>query len=139
MTQNSFAHRANQAYRGAAVAVPPLRAVVMLFDGTIMNLQRMLEAQDAGRFEEAHGHLMRATAILRGLSHHLDMSRGGALAERLFKTYNALILACHRSFGRARARDNFGRIIKSLGELREAWQHVNMTMANSAPVSRQSV
>jgi len=132
MTQNSFAHRANQAYRGAAVAIPPLRATVMLCDGAILALQQSLEAQEARRFEEGHNHLTRATSILRGLSYHLDFTRGGALAERLFQTYNALILACHSSYGKPQARENFGRIVKSLGELREAWQFVDTTVAKNA-------
>ncbi|WP_407178845.1 flagellar export chaperone FliS [Bradyrhizobium sp. STM 3562] len=133
MTQNPFAYRANQAYRGAAVAVPPLKAVVMLFDGAITSLQKSVEAQEARRFEEGHGHLMRATAILRGLSHHLDFNRGGALAERLYQTYSALIMACLRAYGRPRARENFGRIVASLGELREAWQFVDATRGPKAP------
>jgi flagellar protein FliS len=35
MTQNSMAYRANQAYRVAAVTVPPLKAMVMLYSGAI--------------------------------------------------------------------------------------------------------
>src|SRR6185295_15665245 len=53
MTQSSMAYRANQAYRGAAVAVPPLRAMVMLYDGAITFLQKSVEAQEARRFEES--------------------------------------------------------------------------------------
>ena len=85
MTQSSMAYRASQAYRGAAVAVPPLKAMVMLYDGAITFLQKAVDAQAARRFEEGHDHLMRATAILRGLSHNLDFVRGGAVAERLYQ------------------------------------------------------
>jgi flagellar protein FliS len=131
MTQSSVAYRANQAYRGAAVAVPPLKAMVMLYDGAITFLQKSVDAQEARRFEEGHDHLMRATAILRGLSHNLDFVRGGAVAERLYQTYNALILACLRSYGRPRARENYRRIIASLAELRDAWRHVDATVAKA--------
>lgn len=134
MTQNSFAYRANQAYRGAAVAVPPLKAVAMLIEGAITALHKAVEAHEARRFEEGHGHLMRATAILRGLSHHLDSNRGGALADRLYKTYNALIVASLRAYGRPRARENIGRIIKGLIELRDAWKFVDATVARNAKV-----
>jgi flagellar protein FliS len=132
MTQNAFAYRATQAYRGAAVAVPPLRAVVMLLNGAITFLQQSLEAQDARRFEEGHEHMMRATAILRGLSHHLDSNRGGAVAERLFQTYNALIMACLRAYGRPQMRRNYLRIIAGLTELRDAWTDVDAQQAKSA-------
>jgi len=132
MTQNSFAYRANQAYRGAAVAVPPLKAVTMLIDGAITALHKAVEAHEARRFEEGHGHLMRATAILRGLSHHIDSNKGGALAERLYQTYSALIMAALRAYGRPRTRENFGRIVKSLTDLRDAWKFVDATVAKNA-------
>ena len=132
MTQNAFAYHANQAYRGAAVAVPPLRAVVMLLNGAITFLQKSLDAQEARRFEEAHGNMMRATAILRGLSHHLDSNRGGTVAERLFGTYNALIMACLRAYGRPHMRRNYLRIMSSLAELRDAWSDVDTQQARSA-------
>lgn len=131
MTQNSMAQRASQAYRGAAVAVPSLKAVVMLLNGATTYLQQSLQAQEARRFEEGHQHLTRATAILRGLSHHLDVVRGGALGERLFKTYNALILASLRSYGRPHMRENFQRIIASVSELRDAWEAVDNAPKNT--------
>ncbi|AUC98492.1 MULTISPECIES: flagellar export chaperone FliS [Bradyrhizobium] len=132
MTQNATAYHANNAYRSAAVAVPPLKAVVMLCDGAITLLQKALDAHDAKRFEEGHAYLTRATAILRGLSHNLDFTRGGAIADRLFRTYNALIMACLRSYGRPGARENFRRIIASLTELRDAWKFVDVTAGQAA-------
>jgi flagellar protein FliS len=127
MTHNSAAYLANNAYRSAAVAVPPLKAVVMLCDGAITFLQKAEEAHDGKRFEEGHAYLTRATAILRGLSHNLDFTRGGEMADRLYKTYNALIMACLRSYGRPQAKESFRRIIASLTELRDAWKFVEAT------------
>jgi flagellar protein FliS len=132
MTQSSVAYRANQAYRGAAVTVPPLKAVIMLLNGAITFLQRSSQAQQAKRFEEGYEHLMRATAILRGLSHHLDSSHGGAMAERLYQAYNSLIVACLRSYARPWAAENFRRIIASLSELRDAWEFVAAASARNA-------
>jgi flagellar secretion chaperone FliS len=128
MTQSAMAHRANQAYRGAAVTVPPLRAVIMLLNSAISSLQKSLLAQEAKHFEEGFQQLTRATAILRGLSYHLDFERSGALAEQLFKTYNSLIMACLRSYGKPQADQHYRRIIASLSELREAWEFVDGTM-----------
>ena len=132
MTQGSLAYRANQAYRGAAVAVPPLRAMVMLYGGAITFLQKSLDAQDARRFEEGHDHLMRATAILRGLSHNLDFVRGGTVAEQVYQTHNALILASLRCYGKPHARASFRRIMASLAELREAWDYVDANQSRPA-------
>lgn len=140
MTQGSLAYRANQAYRGAAVAVPPLRAMVMLYGGAITFLQKSVDAQEARRFEEGHDHLMRATAILRGVSHNLDFVRGGAVAEQVYQTHNALILACLRSYGKPHARASFRRIMASLSELREAWVYVDASQSRAArPAPSDSV
>ena len=140
MTQSSFAYRANQAYRGAAVAVPPLRAMVMLYGGAITFLQKSVDAQEARRFEEGHDHLMRATAILRGLSHNLDFARGGAVAEQVYQTHNALILASLRCYGKPHARASFRRIMASLSELREAWDYVDANQSRTArPVQTDSL
>jgi len=140
MMHNPMAYMANQAYRGAATSVPPLKAISMLLGGAITFLHKSLAAQEARRFEEGHEYLMKATAILRGLGHNLDFAKGGALAERLFQTYNALILASLKAYGRPYARESFRRIIASLTELREAWEHVDATVrsgkatpADSAP------
>jgi flagellar protein FliS len=139
MTQNSAAYRANSAYRSAAVAVPPLKAVVMLFDGAITLLQKAQESHEARRFEEGHNYLTRATAILRGLSHHLDFARGGAVAERLYQTYNALIVACLRSYGRPHAKDSFRRIVASLADLRDAWKFVDASVGKTPGVRPAAV
>jgi len=122
--RNPMAYMASQAYRGTATTVPPLKAVSMLVGGAITLLQKALAAQEAHRFEEGHEHLVKATAILRGLSHNLDFSKGGELADRLYQTYGALILASLGAYGRPQARENFRRIIAALTELREAWEFV---------------
>jgi flagellar protein FliS len=54
------------------------------------------------------------------------------MADRLYRTYNALIMACLRSYGRPQARDNFRRIIASLVELRDAWKFVEATAGKAA-------
>ncbi|UVO38490.1 flagellar protein FliS [Bradyrhizobium arachidis] len=138
MMHNPMAYMANQAYRGAATSVPPLKAVSMLLAGAITFLQKSLAAQEARRFEEAHDFLLKATAILRGLSHNLDFARGGAVAERLFQTYNSLIVASHKAFGRPHARESFRRIIAAVTELREAWEHVDATVRGAKPAPADS-
>src|SRR5262249_43013342 len=121
----------SQAYRGAATSAPPLRAVIMLLNGAINSLQKSLLAQEAKRFEDGFNDLTRATAILRGLSYHLDTARGSALSEQLFTTYNSLILACLRCYGRPQAAQHYRRIIASLTDLREAWEFVERSAAKA--------
>lgn len=124
MTQNLNAYHAAQAYRGVAVTVPSLRAIVMLLDGAILCLHKTIEASENKRIEESHDQLIRATSIMRGLAHHLNFEKGGALAERLYKTYNSLIMASLRSFGRPDATQRYRKLIASLTELRDAWNYV---------------
>ncbi|MCP3446615.1 flagellar export chaperone FliS [Bradyrhizobium sp. CCGUVB14] len=128
MMHNPMAYMANQAYRGAATSVPPLKAISMLLGGAITFFQKSLAAQEARRFEEGHEYLLKATAILRGLSHNLDFAKGGAVAERLFQTYNSLIVASHKAFGRPHAPQSFRRIIAAVTELREAWEQVDVAV-----------
>jgi flagellar secretion chaperone FliS len=124
MSSTAKAFHAAQAYRNASIAVPPLKAVVMLFDGAIVFLRKSVAASQAKRFEESHNHLIRTTTILRGLSQHLNFEKGGPLAERLFHTYNALIMASLRSYGRPDMPARYDRIIASLTDLRDAWAYV---------------
>lgn len=119
--QHQTNFQAAQAYRSAAVAVPPLRAVIMMLDGAISFLQKSVAATEKKQFEEGHGHMIRATAILRGLSHNLNFEKGGEVAENLHTTYHKLIMACLRSFGRPNSAECYSRIIASLTELRDSW------------------
>ena len=130
MSESFSAYRAAQAYRGVSVMVSPLKAVVMLLDGAITLLKKAIEAGEAKQLEESHNHIMRTTAILRGLSQHLNVEKGGALADRLSKTYDSLILVCLRSFGQPDAARRYRRIISSLTELRDAWSSVLSDSAN---------
>jgi flagellar secretion chaperone FliS len=138
MMHNPMAYMANQAYRGAATSVPPLKAISMLLGGAITFFQKSLAAQEARRFEEGHEYLLKATAILRGLSHNLDFTKGGAVAERLFQTYNSLIVASHKAFGRPHAPQSFRRIIAAVTELRDAWEHVDATARGGKVVPADS-
>ncbi len=133
MTQTMNSHRAAQAYRGAAVTISPLKAVVLLFDGAILSLQKTIEAAENKRFEESHGHLVRATTILRGLSHHLNFDKGGALADRLFRTYNSLIVSSLASFGRPDSTQRYRKIIAGLTDLRNAWKSVAESAGSRKP------
>lgn len=129
MTQTMDAYRITQAYRGASTAVSPLTAVIMLLDGAILDLKKTIEAAEAKRFEESHGHLVHATAILRGLSHNLNFEKGGPLAKKLYKTYSSLIMASLTAFGRPDATQRYRRLIASLTELRDAWRFVATSQA----------
>lgn len=124
MSQSQNAFHASQAYRSVSITVSPLRAVVMLLEGAARMLKMAIEAGEAKRFEESHGHVVKATAILRGLAQHLNPQKGGDVADQLAKTYHSLIMAALGAYGRPDAPARYGRIITSLNELRDAWHFV---------------
>jgi flagellar secretion chaperone FliS len=121
------ASQASSVYRRVAVVVPPVVAVVRLFDGAIIYLRRAIEAIEAKRLEEGHNHVTRATAILRGLKYHLDFDKGGVLADHLSRTYTRLILSTLRAFGRPDVVASYKKIIVALTDLRDAWASVART------------
>jgi len=136
MSGSYSAYQVTQAYRSASIAVSPLTGVVMLLDGAIVFLKKSIEASSVKRIEDSHNHMVRATAILRGLQHHLNVEKGGVLADRLGRTYNSLIIACLRSFGMPDAESRYRRIIGSLTELRDAWSSVAAaSKAETRPLS----
>jgi flagellar protein FliS len=135
MSESYSARHVAQAYRAASITVSSLTGVVMLLDGAILLLKKSVEAARMKRIEESHEHMVRATAILRGLHHHLNFERGGAVAERLGRTYNALIMACLKSFGLPDAELRYRRLIASLTELRDAWSTVAISTAGARSLS----
>ena len=133
MSQSHNAFHVSQAYRTVSITVSPLRAVVMLLEGAARMLKMAIEAGEAERFEESHGHVVKATTILRGLAQHLNPQKGGDVADQLAKTYHSLIMAALRAYGRPDAPAQYGRIIKSLNEMRDAWSFV--LKQNSSPAA----
>ncbi|WP_320109692.1 flagellar export chaperone FliS [Rhodopseudomonas sp. P2A-2r] len=132
MMQHQPNFHAAQAYRSASTAVSPLRAVIMMIDGAIGFLNKSIKAGEDGQFEDSHNHMIRATAILRGLSHNLNFEKGGEVAEGLHTTYHALIMACLRSYGRPNSAHAYRRIIASLKEMRDAWIFVALQPAKAS-------
>lgn len=132
MNQNAYS--ASMAYRRASVSVPPAAAVVKLYDGAIVRLQRAIMAIEARRLDESFNQVSTAVAILRGLSYILDFERGGGLAEQLRATYTHNIMALLRSVGKPDAVARYQKIICGLKDLRDAWTVV----AKLPPESYQS-
>jgi flagellar secretion chaperone FliS len=111
-------------YRRVSVTVAPVTAVVRLYDGAIVRLERAVVALEARRLDESYNHVTCAAAILRGLSHILDMEHGGAMAETLRGMYTKNILALLRSVGKPDAVARYRKIGKGLRDLRDAWAAV---------------
>ncbi|NJL07929.1 MAG: flagellar protein FliS [Methylacidiphilales bacterium] len=112
------------AYRTAAVTVAPTTAIVIALDRVLLNLKRTIEATQAKRFDEAFNLTSHSTQILRGLAHHIDVEKGGALAERLQKTYHANNMAMLLTMGKPDAIRRYQKLAEGLTELRDAWAQI---------------
>lgn len=115
------AHSAASAYQRAAATVTPSRAVVLLYDKVLVLLCRASRSIEERKTASAWEDVLKAAAILRGLSHIIDFQKGGALAERLYTMYTQNILAVLQSFRKPDAPERYRRISEGLAELRDAW------------------
>jgi flagellar secretion chaperone FliS len=124
MSGNVRTQQAIAAYRGASVAVPPIKVIVKLYDTAIVRLERAVLALEARRFEDSFNNVTAVASILRGLSYNLDFERGGEIAVRLRAMYGRNILALVRSVGKPDAVTRFRLIGKGLRDLRDAWSEI---------------
>jgi flagellar protein FliS len=112
------------AYQAAQRTMPPLKIVVMLYDGILIRITKAAEHARAGEFQKQFEMVMSATRIIDGLNRHLDMERGGDVAVRLRETYEAVARALFRSVGKQSAAEACDRLIVAVRELRDAWAEI---------------
>ncbi|MBD8891321.1 flagellar export chaperone FliS [Roseibium litorale] len=125
-------NRAIGAYRQAAVAVPPLSAVVLLYDEVLNALILTSRHLAAREFEQAYLRTQRAVGILQGLRQNLNLETGGALAKQLLDTYTRNISAINAVCGKPDATQRLVKLSTGLLELRNAW--AEMTSLSQRPL-----
>lgn len=124
-------HRALARYAKAMATVPPLTAVVMLYDGVLRLLVAAATAAENGDREGLFNCAERAGLILTGLDAALDHDRSPAAAATLHRCYRVFI---HRILAIPRHRDaaNEARhLAQLLRELRNAWAQIDSPGAAS--------
>ena len=125
--------RAAAAYGRAAQTIPPVRQVVMLYDGALRRLREARQAILEGRIEDRFLAVQKASAIIDGLHACLDFEHGGDVAPLLDRTYGYIGLRLQQ----INARQDpaiCDELIAHLNELRQAWH----TLAEEAalPLSK---
>lgn len=115
---------AMNAYRRASTAVPPVQAVVMVYDEIINCLLKLDFALQSRKFDEAFVHVERASTMTRGLRVSLDFGAGEEMAKQLDSFYGRFILALHRNYGTENAREGYRALRDSIVELRNAWAEI---------------
>jgi flagellar protein FliS len=126
------------AYRSTSTAVAPQTAIVMALDRVLLNLKRAANASEKKKFDEVFSNVSHSAQILRGLSQHLDVEKGGALAERLRAVYNRHVMAMYFSVGKPDAVRRFNILAEGLGELRDAWAVVAKRPLRGTAATEQS-
>jgi flagellar protein FliS len=112
--------RAATAYGRAAQTIPPVRQVVMLYDGALGRLREARQAIADGRIEDRFRAVQKASAIVDGLHACLDFERGGEIAPLLDRMYGYIGLRLQQ----INIRNDPGicdELIACLDQLRSAW------------------
>lgn len=112
------------AYQAAQLTTPPLKVVVMLYDGILVRIARAAESARQGDFQKQFEAVMSAARIIDGLNRHLDMERGGQVAKGLRETYESVARALFRSVGREAGAEACERLAVAVRELRDAWAEI---------------
>ncbi len=123
--------RVAAAYGRAAQTLPPVRQVVMLYDGALRQLREARQAIVEGRVEDRFLAVQKASTIIDGLHACLDFERGGDVAPLLDRMYGYIGLRLQQINIRQDPAI-CDELIAQLGELRRAW---NTLAEGSAPIS----
>ncbi|HFA59965.1 MAG TPA: flagellar export chaperone FliS [Rhodospirillales bacterium] len=128
---NAHVHqRAAAAYGQAAQTIPPLRQIVMLYDGAILRLQEAKRAIAENRIEDRHRAVSKAAAIIDALHGCLDFERGGEVATHLDRFYTYVSFRM-RLIDVRNDPSICDELIARLGEMRGSWAAIE----NSEPAA----
>ena len=112
------------AYHMAMRTVPPLQAVVMLYDGILLRLASAAEAQTQCDHETQYDSIASAIRIMEGLNRSLDMQAGGQVAMHYRDMYKALSIVLRRTVGQPNAAQVYRRLEAALRNTRNAWAEI---------------
>jgi flagellar protein FliS len=106
-------------------AVPPLKAIVMLYDGAIVRTKAAGEAARSGDYLKQFNEVRRAADIFNGLNRCLNMEVGGTVAISLRELYGSLVKALMRSVGDPQAVLCCEKIADAIRVTRDAWATIS--------------
>lgn len=126
------------AYRAALRTIPPLVAIVRLYDRAIVHMSDAADAARRGDYEAQFDEVSRAARIFNGLNAALDMTSGGSVALSLRDMYGTVVHALFRSVGRPETAGAFATLIAGVRQVRDAWIEVAAQPASAVPPTRRS-
>ncbi len=129
MNQSAYAAAA---YRSAQSTVPPLTAIVLLYDGILVRIRNARQAAEDKNYERQYNETLRACEILQALNGALDMKNGRDVSLSLRKLYETSIRALLRSVGNKDAVACCERIARGLRNVRDSWAEIAGFSLNEA-------
>lgn len=115
------------AYQSAQQAMPPLRAVVLLYDGVLARIARAADANRKKDYERQFNEVMAAAKIINGLNQCLDMEVEGTVAKSLRDFYETVGTSLLRSTGRRYGAAYLDQLAAAVRTTRDAWATVSET------------
>lgn len=120
---------ATEAFRSEVTRARPTRVVVMLYDEAIASLAAAIEAMEQNHIEERCNRVNVVTEIIGTLHMSLDLENGGEIAEQLGSLYRFVLAQLIRINIHSDAK-GAAKVIDLLAPLRDAWDEVDMRLAN---------
>jgi len=130
---------ANRAYRNARLTLPPLPAIVALYQTCIAQIMKARDARVANRRDEEFAMNVKAILILQGLKSNLDRSTPALqdMSGNLSAFYDRTVAQIHMA-QRLRGQDSLDRydsLHRQLLEMLEAWKLVLATVDSRGSTS----
>jgi flagellar protein FliS len=123
------------AYNSALRTTPPLRLIVLLYDGALVRICSAAEAAYRRDYEKQFNESMRAAQILNGLSCCLDMEKGGKVAISLRDMYQAVVTALLSAVGKKSGGESCQKIASAVRLTRNAWAEIAHMPLAAEPVT----
>jgi len=114
-----------------------LKLVVMVYDAAIASLKQAIEYHERGDHVRRNQFLSRTQYIIHELNNALDINRGKDIAANLRNLYHFLI----RQLADSLSENSIlkaSHSLKTLSDLREAWQTISTQTVVDDSLSRQS-
>ncbi|MBP2230929.1 flagellar protein FliS [Azospirillum agricola] len=133
--RNPFLNKAISAYTTANSAVPPLVAVVRLYERAMAHLYAARAAAAAGRFEAHHDAVNRAVMIFAGLDSILIFDKYEDVATTLRQFYRRLIVQAGAAASRRDPVAACDSLISQLSFMLKAWQSIAAERGEASSVA----